>query len=93
MTPQEHKALSLIAAHVAQHGYPPTQQQIAEGLGLKSKSGAHRLIHSLARQGLLEVQHGRRQGVELGRLPNVIPQSASCPHCGGALRVSVEGAT
>lgn len=50
MTLKERQCLNLIRA-LTVDGVAPSYDAIAAGLGLKSKSGVHRLIESLERQG------------------------------------------
>lgn len=52
MTPREKDCLDAIKA-LTVDGVAPTIQEIADHIGLKSKSGAHRLVESLEAQGLL----------------------------------------
>ena len=57
------------AAHDGERyvGYPPTQRQTADAIGLASPNAARGLIHSLAIRGLLEIQHGGPRGIRIVR--------------------------
>lgn len=52
MTPREKDCLDAIKA-LTVDGVAPTVQELANHIGLKSKSGAYRLIESLEAQGLV----------------------------------------
>jgi repressor LexA len=41
LTRRQAEVLSFIRAYLLRHGYPPTQRQIAEGVGLSSVSSVH----------------------------------------------------
>lgn len=58
MTPRERECLDAIK-RLTVHGVGPTYQEIADHIGLASKSGAHRMVESLEAQGL--VTRGPRQ--------------------------------
>jgi len=44
---------------------PPTQQELAEALGLVSRGSLHKHIEALTRAGLVEPTYGQRRGVRL----------------------------
>jgi len=48
--------LDFIKAYMKIHGVAPSYQVIASGLGLKSKSNIHRIVHALQDEGLLTVK-------------------------------------
>ena len=53
----KHKLVfDFIKAYIKIHGVAPSYSVIARGLGLKSKSNIHRIIHKLVDQGLLTVK-------------------------------------
>jgi repressor LexA len=49
------KVLEFITAYTKVKGYAPSYMNIAQGLGLKSKSNIHRLVHELRVRGLLKL--------------------------------------
>ena len=53
MTEKQQKVLNFIKTYIEMKGFPPSMQNIASGLGLKSRSNIHRIIHELKAQGLL----------------------------------------
>lgn len=55
MTPSQRDTLAFITGYIARTGgVPPTYDEIAAHLGLKSKSGIHRLIAGLVERGHIE---------------------------------------
>ena len=48
--------LDFIKAYMKIHGVAPSYQVIANGLGLKSKSNIHRIIHALQEDGRLTLR-------------------------------------
>ncbi|MFG1461767.1 helix-turn-helix domain-containing protein [Xanthobacter sp. DSM 24535] len=54
MTPKQRDALRVISTAIASDGCSPTYDQIAAALGLRNKSGVHRLVNGLIERGLLE---------------------------------------
>lgn len=53
MTPRQKEAYDFIRAYQAEKGYAPSHEDIRRAMGLRSKSGAHRLITGLAAAGHL----------------------------------------
>jgi len=56
MTPRQEEVLRYIGRYIEENGWSPTLQEIADGIGLKSKSTAWRHIKALDKQGL--TRHG-----------------------------------
>jgi len=56
VTPKQKLVLDFINMYIKMKGFPPSYMNIAEGLGLKSKSNIHRLVHELRSKGLLKVK-------------------------------------
>lgn len=74
VTPRQHDLLNFIQAYIEDEGYSPSYAEMREALGLKSKTGIHRMIENLAQRGLVtRVSHKARSV----RLPSI-----KCPHCG-----------
>jgi len=48
--------LDFIRAYIKLHGVSPSYQVIANGIGLKSKSNIHRIVHALQDEGLLTLR-------------------------------------
>lgn len=55
MTPRQQLVLDFIETYIKMKGFAPSMQDIATGLGLKSRSNIHRVIHDLRRQGHLRL--------------------------------------
>jgi repressor LexA len=60
MTSKQSLVLEFIKIFMEQKKYAPTLQEIAQGVGLKSRSNIHRIVHSLKKAGLLKVGSGFR---------------------------------
>lgn len=56
MTERQKIVLDFISMYMKMNGYPPSYQEIAIGLNLRSKSNIHRIIHSLQKKGMLSVK-------------------------------------
>lgn len=56
MTEREKAILEFIKAYVRLHGVSPSYEVIAQGVGLRSKSNIHRLIHKLEEMGHLRLK-------------------------------------
>lgn len=53
LTPKQRQALDWICAYQTQNRCSPSYDEIAEGVGLKAKSGVHRLVTALEDRGHL----------------------------------------
>lgn len=51
ITPRQQEALAFIGKYIADRGASPSIDEIAAGLRLSSKSGAHRLVLALEQRG------------------------------------------
>ena len=56
MTERQKIVLDFITMYIKMRGYPPSYQEIATGLKLRSKSNIHRIVHALEKNGLLHVK-------------------------------------
>jgi SOS-response transcriptional repressor LexA len=55
--PDKHQlVLDFIKAYIRLHGVAPSYAVIAKGLGMKSKSNIHRIIHKLKDEGMVAVK-------------------------------------
>lgn len=57
--------LDFIKAYIRLHGVAPSYAVIARGLGLKSKSNIHRVVHILKDEGLLVVKPYKFNSIKL----------------------------
>lgn len=65
VTPRQREALTFISAFIAQHGYSPSTEEIRAALGLKSKSGVHRLVHGLEERGEIRLLPNRTRSIAI----------------------------
>lgn len=65
MTPRQYKALQFIRGFIASNGLAPTLQQIADHLGIKSKTGAHAAVDGLSRLGFIHRASGGYRNIVL----------------------------
>ena len=56
MTKRWDLVLRFIRAYIKIHGAPPSYEIIAKGLGMRSRSNMHRIVHRLEEEGLLETR-------------------------------------
>ncbi len=62
LTARQRQCLDYISAFITQHGWSPSYEEIAQHLGLQSRSGAHRVIKSLVERGHLRQLGSCRDG-------------------------------
>ena len=66
-TPRQQQVLRIIATYLKDYGYPPSQPEIAAGLGVKNVFGIQRHLDALAKKGLLSRTGGSSRGIRLNR--------------------------
>ena len=67
-TPTRERILQFIAAYTDEHGFAPTQREIAKGVGLTSVGAVHRHIEILKKIGLLlEAEHSSSRTLAINR--------------------------
>lgn len=54
-----------IRDYIARHGRAPLLDEVARGLGIRSRGVVHRYVQALAEEGLLALQPGRHRGIRL----------------------------
>jgi repressor LexA len=69
LTRKQHDLLVYIDHHLHQTGFSPSFEEMKDALGLRSKSGIHRLISALEERGFLRRHHHRARALEVIRLP------------------------
>ncbi len=62
---RQRQVLEFITEHIQDQGYPPTFQEIAEHLGIRSKNGVSEHIRALERKGFLARREGKSRGLRL----------------------------
>jgi repressor LexA len=70
LTRKQHELLMFIDRHLKSTGFSPSFEEMKDALGLKSKSGIHRLISALEERGFLRRRHHRARALEVARLPD-----------------------
>jgi repressor LexA len=72
LTRKQHQLLLFLHAHLGEHGVSPSFDEMKDALGLKSKSGIHRLISGLEERGFIRRLAHRARAIEVVRLPDDI---------------------
>jgi repressor LexA len=70
LTRKQHELLMLIHERLQAEGVPPSFDEMKDALGLKSKSGVHRLVTALEERGFLRRLHHRARALEVLKLPD-----------------------
>jgi repressor LexA len=65
MSGKDQLVLDFIKAYLRLHGVPPSYTVIAKGLGLRSKSNVHRIIHKLKDEGYLVIKPHKFNSIKL----------------------------
>ncbi|WP_447762375.1 transcriptional repressor LexA [Sphingopyxis panaciterrae] len=89
LTAKQHELLHFIQQKLDASGISPSFEEMKEALGLKSKSGIHRLISALEERGFLRRLPNRARALEVLKIPeaaksapareNVVPLRKSPP--------------
>ncbi|MFQ5775043.1 MAG: transcriptional repressor LexA [Kiloniellaceae bacterium] len=100
LTRKQHELLLFIHRHLAAHGVSPSFDEMKDALGLKSKSGIHRLVTGLEERGFIRRLPHRARAVEVRRLPEDMGHAAPAAGFGfapkviqGDFRTSLAGAS
>ncbi len=75
ITKKQHQLLLLINHRLADDGVPPSFEEMKTALGLRSKSGVHRLITGLEERGFIRRIPHRARALEVLRLPKPAPEA------------------
>jgi len=65
VTSRQQLVLEFIQTYIKMKGFAPSMQDIATGLGLKSRSNIHRVIHDLRRKGHLRLNPNKVRTVKI----------------------------
>jgi repressor LexA len=95
LTKKQLELLNFIHERVRESGIAPSFDEMKDALGLKSKSGIHRLINALVERGFIRRMPHRARALEVTRLPeSLLPatigaraQMAELAHAGGSGRI------
>jgi repressor LexA len=77
LTAKQHELLVFIQQRLDAAGISPSFEEMKEALGLKSKSGIHRLISALEERGFLRRLPNRARALEVMRLPEALKGEAA----------------
>jgi len=72
LTRKQHELLLYVNDYLTQHGVSPSFDEMKDALGLKSKSGIHRLITGLEERGFVRRLPHRARALEVLRMPEDI---------------------
>lgn len=71
LTSQQKAAYDFICEYYEDHKVGPSYREIMVALGLKSPSGAHRLVHALAERGFIDFLRNRARAIApAGEVPS-----------------------
>lgn len=70
LTKKQRDLLLFIHERMSEDDVPPSFEEMKDALGLKSKSGIHRLITGLVERGYIERLPHRARAIEIKRLPD-----------------------
>ncbi len=82
LTQKQRDLLYFIHEKMRKDDVPPSFEEMKEALGLKSKSGIHRLISALVERGYIERLPHRARALEIKRLPESISLGARASNAG-----------
>lgn len=79
LTPKQLELLRFIQKRVQKDGVPPSFDEMKIELGLRSKSGIHRLITALEERGFIRRLAHRARALEIVKLPEALDPDAAAP--------------
>ncbi len=82
LTPKQYELLMFIHQRIKERGIPPSYDEMKEALGLRSKSGIHRLITALEERGFIRRLPHRARALEIIRLPEPVASRMGAPRAG-----------
>jgi repressor LexA len=65
LTDTQRRLLDFLREHIARHGYPPSQMEIARAFGFRQNRSARYHLEALEQAGLIELSAGRARGIRL----------------------------
>jgi len=63
LTRKQSECLSFIENYIAKNGIPPSFDEMKDALGIRSKSGIHRLVHALKERGHIDFLNHRARSI------------------------------
>ena len=76
LTDTQRRLLDFLREHIARHGYPPSQMEIARAFGFRQNRSARYHLEALEQAGLIELSAGRARGIRLTS-PRRVSQSST----------------
>lgn len=77
LTKRQHELLMLIDRRLREDGVSPSFEEMKDAVGLKSKSGIHRLISALEERGFIRRLPNRARALEVLKLPETAEANLS----------------
>ncbi|MDA5193786.1 transcriptional repressor LexA [Govanella unica] len=77
LTKKQHELLLFIDLRLKESGVAPSFDEMKDALGLKSKSGIHRLIRALEERGFIRRLPHRARALEVTRIPEITGRPAT----------------
>lgn len=77
LTKRQHELLMLIDRRLREDGVSPSFEEMKDAVGLKSKSGIHRLITALEERGFIRRLPNRARALEVLKLPETAEANVS----------------
>ncbi len=71
LTTKQHQLLLFISDKLTATGVSPSFDEMKDALGLKSKSGVHRLINALEERGFIRRMANRARALEILKMPEI----------------------
>lgn len=65
LTDKQKLTLNFIQRYMAIHAMPPKLQEIADGIGIRSRGVAHRYVQALVDAGFVKTDSGKHRGIQL----------------------------
>ena len=75
LTKKQNELLLFLNERISQTGVTPSFEEMKNRIGLKSKSGVHRLILALEERGFIKKLAFKARAIEILKLPNINPKS------------------
>ncbi len=79
LTKKQHQLLMLIDERLRDNGVPPSFDEMKDALGLKSKSGIHRLISGLEERGFIRRLPHKARALEILKMPENVDRAEPAP--------------
>ena len=79
LTPRQRDLFTFIKAYQALHEFSPSFDEMRTGVGLKSRSGVHRLLTGLERRGFIHRIRDHARAIEIVSKPHFKPDLTKVP--------------